>query len=248
MISRMPGVSHGAVSAVTLLALAAVMCSGPESVQAAPIKDTFKSDDMDGGTFLTGRYSEGFAGNPGGVGNGAHAGSWDGTTLYSHWELSGPVIDTVTELADHRVSGDGTVVVQRSFDVSGAALTLKDGGPWDGGDGTADYTVNLDFYEQTVTMLYVGGTMVFSSSVESLTGDFAGFADYRLVGQACGAYVGQGPSLPDEDDWPSWIPTSATSGSWGEVGLIQFRITPEPASLALIGAGLGGLGLTRRRR
>ncbi len=217
--------------------------------EAAPVLNVFKSDDMDvdpSREFLTGRYSEGFAGSLDGTGNGAHAGSWDeGTaTLFSEWELSGPIITTV-DITNNVVGGNGTVIALRDFDVSAATLVLKAGGPWTGaGDG--DYTVNLDFYQQQVTALYEDGVRAFAESTESFTGDVVGYPGYRLVGMASGALVGEGAPLPP--NYPSWVPGSATSGSWGKVGLIQFQITPEPASILLIGTGLGALWLARRRR
>jgi len=234
-----------ATSVVALLFVLGAWAT-PRAV-AAPVVNVFKSDDMDVNPlleFLTGRYSEGFSGNPLGIGNGAHAGSWDGVNLYTEWELSGPIVLPTPTIIDNRVGGSGTVIALRSFDVSAATLVLKAGGPWDGGDG--DYTINLDFYEQQVTALYENGTMVFAESTESFTGDFVGHVGYRLAGMASGALVGQGAPLPA--NFPSWVPGGSVTGSWGEVGLIQFQITPEPASLLLVGAGLGGLWLTRRRR
>ena len=235
-----------AIGAMVFLVVLGGWAAVPEA-RAAPVVSIFKSDDMDVDPwreFLTGRYSEGFSGNPIGIGNGAHAGSWDGANLYTEWELSGPIVLPTPTIVDNRVGGDGTVIALRDFDVSAATLTLKAGGPWDGGDG--DYTVNLDFYEQQVTALYAGGAMVFAESTESFTGDFVGHAGYRLVGMASGALVGQGAPLPA--DFPSWIPGGSVAGSWGEVGLVEFQITPEPASLLIVGAGLGGLWLVRRRR
>jgi len=224
-----------------------VAASAPRAA-AAPVINVFKSDDMDVDPlleFLTGRYSEGFTGDPFGIGNGAHAASWDGANLGAQWELAGPLVLATPTIIDNRVGGTGDVIALRNFDVSAATLVLKSGGPWTGaGDG--DYTVDLDFYTQQITAHYESGTMIFAHSTESFTGDVQTFANYRLAGMANGALVGQGAPLPA--NFPSWIPGSATTGSWGEVGLIEFQITPEPASLALIGTGLGALVLARRRR
>jgi len=111
--------------------------------------------------------------------------------------------------------------------------------------------VDLDYYVQTVTGMFLNNAMVFASSIESFTGDVLGHAGYRLVGQANGAFVGQDVDptpggLPV--DFPSWIPAGTPVGSWGEVGLVRFQITPEPATLLLLAMGMGGLlGLRRKR-
>lgn len=240
--------------AVRVCALGAAAClmvlggwTAPRA-EAAPVLNVFKSDDMDVDPlreFLTGRYSEGFVGNPDGTGNGAHAGSWDGANLYTEWELSGPIVLPGPTIIDNRVGGTGDVIALRQFDVTNATLVLKAGGPWTGlGDG--DYVVELDSYAQQVTRRYENGAPVFTHSTESFSGAFQNFAGYRLIGMANGALVGEGAPLPA--NYPSWVPPAAMAGSWGEVGLIEFQVTPEPASILLIGTGLGALWLARRRR
>jgi len=230
-----------------VVALGVVVFASP--VWAAPVLGIFESDDLQGGTFLTGLWSEGYVGgNPDGVGNGAHAGSWDSNTntLYTQWELSGPTLATST-MTDLRTGGNGLVIFQRTFDTTNAFLTLKAGQAWDGGDG--DYTVDLDFYAQTVQILYQNNVPVFAESTEAYTGDFVGFAPYRLTGQASGALEGQGVSLPaPPPTYPAWEPGGVPSGGWGDVAQIQFLITPEPATLGLMGAGLAIGYVCRRRR
>jgi len=234
---------------MTLLALGALWIGPVPSVRAAPVLDVFKSDDFQDGTFLTGLWSEGYVGgDPDGVGNGAHTGSWDPTTdtLYTHWELTGPTLVSST-ISDHRSGGDGNVILYRTFDTTNAFLTLKAGQAWDGGDG--DYTVDLDFYAQTVTVLYQNNVPVFAESTETFTGDFVGFAGYRLAGEASGALEGQGTSLPPAPPtYPAWEPGGVPMGAWGDVAQVQFLIMPEPATLLLVASGLAGVWLSRRRR
>ena len=237
----------GIFLAAALFACGVLLFGSADAARAAPVLGIFKSDDLQGGTFLTGLWSEGYVGgNPNGVGNGAHAGSWDPTTdtLYTHWELSGPTLLSST-MTDNRTGGNGLIIFQRSFSTANAFLYLKAGQLWDGGDG--DYTVDLDFYAQTVTILYQNNVPIFAGSTEAYTGDFVGFAGYRAAGEASGALEGQGVSLPaPPPTYPSWIP--GAPGAWGDVAQIQFLITPEPATLLLIGAGLAGLWVGRRRR
>ena len=236
-----------AVTASLVVALSAAMAPG------APIMGIYKSDDMDGGSFLTGRWTEGYVlNNPDGIGNGAHAGSWDANALYTQWELTGPLLVSSTKIVDTVVGGDGLWVYDRRFDVTAATLTLKSQ-PWWTGLGDGDYTVDLDSYSQLVVIEFSGGTPVFASSTESFYGTFQGYPQYSLVGQASGAFVGQGAALPPPAaDWPAWVRSGAAggvlNGAWGETGLIQFRITPEPATIGLLGLGLVGVFFGRRRK
>jgi len=231
-----------------VLAVLLILVLG-SSAGAAPILGVYQSDDMDGGTFLTGRWSEGYvAGDPDHVGNGAHSGSWDSgaSTLYSQWELAGPTLaGTTTD--DYRVGGNGVVIYFRTFDTSSASLTLKAfaGSLWTG-LGDSDYTVDLNYYTQTVMVLYRNGLPVFANSLETFHGDFVGYAGYELSGQASGAFVGQGVGSPPLN-YPAWIPGTVVSGAWGDVGLIQFDVTPEPATLALVGVGLAAIWSRRRK-
>lgn len=243
------------LSASSLLRIATgafllVALSAPLAL-AAPIESIYKSDDMDGGVFLTGRWTEGYVlNNPDGTGNGAHAGSWDGGTLYSQWELTGPLLTGSTEIADTVSGGNGIKVYARTFDASAATLTLKNAAWWSGSVGDGDYIIDLDSYAQTVVLQYSGGNVVFAHSTESFYGTFQGYPQYSLVGQASGVFTGQGPALPA--NFPSWVRSGAAggilNGAWGEVGLVEFQIAPEPATLSLLGVAAAAAIAARRRK
>ena len=233
----------------SLLASVALLVCVSAAV-AAPVAGIYTSDDIPGGVALTGRWSEGYvANNPDGVGNGAHGGSWDGFALYTQWELAGPTLTSSTLLADNRVGGTGTVVYGRAFDISAATLTLTNQTWWSGNPADPDYVIDLDFYAQTVTVMFVGGAPLFANSLESLHGLFRDYPAYSVTGQSSGVLVNYGATLPLAG-YPDWIRDGAAggilNGAWGEVALLQLRIAPEPASLVLLGAGAALLALRRR--
>lgn len=251
MLDRALGGSLSAVSLIRIALTASVVVAlSATMAPGAPLMGIYKSDDMDGGAFLTGRWTEGYVlNNPDGIGNGAHGGSWDGSALYTQWELTGPLLTSSTKIVDTVVGGDGLWVYDRRFDASAATLTLKSA-PWWTGLGDGDYTVDLDSYSQLVVIEFSGGSPVFASSTESFYGTFQGYPLYSLVGQASGAFVGQGAALPA--DFPAWVRSGAAggvlNGGWGEVGLVQLRIVPEPATIGLLGLGLVGVFFGRRRK
>jgi len=218
------------------------------SAAAAPVTGLFLSDDLDGGVFLTGRWTEGYVvGDPLGLGNGLHAGSWDAATatLFTDWELTGPRLAAV-QVDDYRTpAGDGVVVTTRDFDPSAAVLILKDR-PWWTAPGDGDYTVALDRYTQTITALYQGGTPRFVHSSETFGGRFLGHPGYTLLGQMNWARVGEGAAPPA--DYPAWEPAGAPSGAWGDVGQARLSIVPEPGALALLGGGLATWLVAGRKR
>lgn len=244
----MYGIASSAPRGWCAILAAIVIAALATTGTAAPFVGLYKSDDMDGGVFLTGRWTEGFVGgDPQHAGNGLHAGSWDAgaAILYSHWELDGPALAgaAVTDLRD--ASGDGVVITSRTFDTGGASMTLAAGIPWTG-PGDADYTVTLDAYTQIETELYQDWTRVFVRSSQSFTGGFTGYPGYRLAGQANWALVGEGAAPPG--GYPAWRPTGVGGGAWGDVGQVRLQIMPEPATVTLLGAGLAGAALLRRRR
>jgi len=237
------------------LAAALVAFAGISAAEAGPITGDYKSVEL-GGSVLMGRWSEGFInGNPNHVRNGAHAASWDGANLGNQWEMTGAVLAGMTTLFGNPGAADGTFIVKRDFDVSAAHLLLKsDGGtaPWWGGDGgITEYDFALDVYFQVLTVTVAGGAIMNATSTEVFEGTYVADPLCQVhYGHTVGIYEGVGPQVPT--DYPGFEAALEgveviAGGAWGTVEGTRFTITPEPATLAMVGIGLAAMGLRRRK-
>jgi len=224
----------------TVIVLALVVAA-----HGAPIVGTYASEEL-GGEILDGRWSESYVGGgPGQIGNAVHASSWDGSTLATQWDLSGPAINAVpVVLLDTRVGGTGTVVYYTTY--SGGTLLLKDTGPWwSAGDPGTEYSVTVSTYAHTTTNEYVGGQLVASTTVVALSGSFTDYPGYTVsFWVAVAVPLGEGSGPPS--GYPAYVPETATRGVWGIAQKIRTEIVPEPVTMGVLCAGLGILTVRRR--
>lgn len=103
------------------------------------------------------------------------------------------------------------------------------------GSGRLDIGFNFDSTSDILTMSIVESLLTwdgFEDALDNLDGAFGG-ADDGVVG----AYAYAGQSI-----------TPNGQGGYNSAGLLNVTAVPEPASLALLGIGIAGLGFMRRRK
>jgi len=235
---------------VSLPLVAVLLIAGP--LQAAPIPGPYKSDDL-GGLIEQGRYAESYAG--GGaleVDDVINIASWDGLALGGQWLISGPVIESVTDMGIQ--PGDGLHLYVVLYDPNDATMLLKDTGPWwDAGDspGMTQYVVDIEEYRHDVYIDPIGGV----TSLVTLRGVFPEFTvglDVYTIEVFLATAVREGEGPHPGAGYPIYLPEGYDEdGHWGVVQEIQtvimYELIPEPATLGLLALG-GVLTLIRRRR
>jgi len=232
-----------------MLVVAVSLCAGlglASLAAASPISVHYESGTL-GGTVLDGRVTEGLVGFPPAVGDELHAASWNGTTLATQWEITGVKVSAISAPLWDVTLPTGNRTVGYRIDYAGGVMNLKKGGPWDA--DSMDYLVNVDHYNVTLQLWFdSSAAFVSGTSVIEVEGSFQAYPTHKLVfGSASGVYRGMGTILDKPADYiyPSF-PAGFVGGAWGIVNNMQFDITPEPATMAML--VLGGMAIVLRRR
>jgi len=198
--------------------------------------------------------SESYAGGgPLDEGDVVNVASWDGLALGGQWLISGPVIDSNTDMGIQ--PGDGLHLYVVRYDANDATMLMKDTGPWwDPGDspGMTEYVVDITEYRHDVYIDPLGGV----TSLVTLRGVFPEFTvglDVYTVEVFLATAVREGEGPHPGADYPEYLPQGYTGdGHWGVVQeiqtLIMYELIPEPATLALLGLGAMAVLMRRRRR
>jgi len=234
--------------------LVTVLAAAP--AVAGPLPGYYDSEFI--GQIIEGRWSESYVdGVPGDIGNTVHAASWNGVALGTQWVLAGAAIDADPVMIGNTVdgSGNGTMTWFTTYD--GGVLTLTDQGLWwNSGDLGDHYTVTVTLYTHTTQIHFSGGVPVEQSTIVEMSGTFDGYyppyeVDF-LVAQALqideGGLAAYEAYQASHGDFPDWLPLGEDVGQWGVAQMIQMRIVPEPATMGLLGIGLGALMLRGLRR
>jgi len=223
-------------------------------VQASvsPVAGYFVSQELsDGGMVndgivMDGRWSEAYpTGQEGEIGSAVHAASWDGATLASMWEISGPAINATPLNYYSGTNVLGQQIEKYYTTYSGGTLVLKNTGPWwNAADAGTEYLLTVDSYAHDTTKTFdTGGNLIRAETQVVLNATFDG--NPNATAEFIIAYaILTGSGTTPLAGYPDFA-IAAPGGSWGNVQKIQMEIIPEPATMVLL--GLGGLLLRRKK-
>ena len=186
-------------------------------VQAgAPVPGTYKSYDMPGGTFNTGRFSESWAGPgaDGQIGNTVDARSWDGVALGTEWKLWCPSIQTPPVLVSNTVDGSGNGEMTWRTVYSGGHFFLGAPGPW----GDEDYGGDLAGFIVVTTYQFVFGEVLGIRSNVTSWGEIDGYTNCMEYEINNAAFFGSTDTGTLPADYPAFLDEDCNTGTWSRGG------------------------------
>ena len=228
----------GKLSAV---AVVVVLLAGSPVVQAAPISPNFGT--FEGPGMLDGRWTESYnGGGPSQVGNTISAASWGVGALGDQWQMTGATLASDTQVF-HQVFPGGVEFTQYLTTYSGGTVTLKSGGPWTGaGDG--DYVINLTSFTLSTLVQQFGGSTQITGTV-SMDGTFQDNPAMKMTYLTAVTKIDGGSPAALPANYPALM---AAQGQWGSTSTTVMSITPEPATMGVLGLGALCMLIRRRRR
>jgi len=214
-----------------MLVVAIVALSATVAIAGAPATGVYLSLTQ-GGPVLDGRFSESWVGvdGPGQLGNTVDAQSWDASLgLGTEWKFYCPAIAAPPVIVEDSRDGTGTGDVVYQTEYAGGHFWLSMNGPW--GDGTENYTGDLDLFSVETTYKYVMGTVLGIRSNITMAGHFIGYENclnYAITNASFFGNTDDNGPLPA--GFPAFLNSSCqdnvlTRGGWGSVTQIAMQIT-----------------------
>ena len=213
-----------------LLLLVMTLCAYPV-MAGPPLEGIFNSDDIPGGTVLTGRFSESWIdpGSAGQIGNTVHAESYGGLGLGSEWKVTCASIAQAPQFISDTRDANGTGEVTWRTHYGGGSFWFGSTGPWGNGQ---DYTGILTSFIATTTYQFFNGSLLGIRSNITTYGEFDGFdescMEYSINNATFFGDTDNNGPLPA--DYPPFMDSSCqlgtrTRGGWGSVTQVTILVT-----------------------